>query len=958
MAVCIAGMHRSGTSMVARALNVCGLYLGPKDELMEPGIDNPDGFWENLRFVEVNDAVLNQLGGGWDWPSWKLDWADEKLAYSRSQARQLVKAFDDFEPWGWKDPRNSLTLPFWRDVVRDMRVVISLRNPLEVAFSLSNRNSSSYALGLTLWLAYNERALEATTPGERIVTHYDAYFHDPESEARRVLAFLGIEANDEGIDTLSTVVSPQRRKNQSSIQQLVDAHVSNEIVELYLAMCEEAGWTDTDDGPSRNTLEGDSEIGRQRALTIASGLQPRPAGANGGVEEEEDLQERVVAASAGRIEKSALTPVSVGRELVQLRTQLAQHEENIARSSSEQDARFEDLIARLEALSDAQTRLHADLSEAQTRLHMDLAEARAELIPRETVIGESLRELRAEMARREGDDQNRYDALVADSARREASFRGVVKDLAKVLLEEESPEAEARFRAKQLHREIEAAVATLPLPGTVVVISKGDPDLLRALDGRTGWHFPPGEDGGYAGYYPATSTAAIAQLEALRAKGADYLLIPAPSLWWLEHYRAFRHHLERNYPTLVSEPELGVIIGLKESTVPAKLAWCGDVEAMISEFERRFDRDPAILDWNTGTDLASLYPHLTVFSPTQDDSILPYLDGSVDVVAIGSEDLDGREEAARVAAAAVLTIGPAGRNGDSLDVAVEWKAAGRSKPPPSVTVLIPSYNGIEHTERCVIRLGETLAGDYDVEILVVDDCSTDDTQERLIALGKVEPRLRVLRNLENLGFLATNNRGAEEARGDMLVLLNNDTLPMPNWLPPLLRVFDHYPDTGAVAGKLIYPDGTLQEAGGIIFSDGRAANFGKWEVDAEHPLFNYVREVDYGSAALLATKRALWLEVGGFDTRYRPIYCEDSDYCFKLREHGYRVYYQPESVVIHVEGATSGTDESSGDKRYQVRNREQLAEKWRDVLKRQPPYPSRFDYETLHAIAVRDEGGW
>jgi O-antigen biosynthesis protein len=105
------------------------------------------------------------------------------------------------------------------------------------------------------------------------------------------------------------------------------------------------------------------------------------------------------------------------------------------------------------------------------------------------------------------------------------------------------------------------ASRVLPRQATVLVISKGDDDLLQ-LDGRTAWHFPRAEDGSYAGYYPATSANAVAHLEALRAKGADFLLFPTTALWWLEHYAGLRQHLERHYQTLASEENTGLIVAL------------------------------------------------------------------------------------------------------------------------------------------------------------------------------------------------------------------------------------------------------------------------------------------------------------------------------------------------------------------------------------------------------------
>ena len=115
-AVCIAGAHRSGTSMLARLLHACGLELGPESELMPAQADNPDGFWENIRFVALNDEILNELGGAWDLPP-ERDFQSDRLDPLRTKAELLIQDFSPSAHWGWKDPRNSLTLPFWQELL-------------------------------------------------------------------------------------------------------------------------------------------------------------------------------------------------------------------------------------------------------------------------------------------------------------------------------------------------------------------------------------------------------------------------------------------------------------------------------------------------------------------------------------------------------------------------------------------------------------------------------------------------------------------------------------------------------------------------------------------------------------------------------------------------------------------------------------------------------------------------
>jgi len=159
-------------------------------------------------------------------------------------------------------------------------------------------------------------------------------------------------------------------------------------------------------------------------------------------------------------------------------------------------------------------------------------------------------------------------------------------------------------------------------------------------------------------------------------------------------------------------------------------------------------------------------------------------------------------------------------------------------------------------------------------------------------------------------------------------------------------------DAGAVGGMLLYPSGTLQEAGGVIFSDGSAANFGNGE-SPDDATYRFVRAVDYCSGALLATRREVFEEHGGFDTAYRPGYYEDADYCFRLRRAGLCTYYQPRSAIIHLEGGTAGTDLSTGPKRLQVTNRETFSNRWADELTNQAHPPNGFDRGVWSQLARR-----
>jgi GT2 family glycosyltransferase len=559
-----------------------------------------------------------------------------------------------------------------------------------------------------------------------------------------------------------------------------------------------------------------------------------------------------------------------------------------------------------------------------------------------------------------------YDARLIVSALQQTSFAAAPQ-----ASDSEADLASAGDRRTDLAYEAcvrrirEVVRTTVPEDGTVIVASKGDESMLD-LYGREAWHFPQEPTGEYAPQYPTGATAVIAHLEALRAGGADYLLVPKPMFGWLRGHPKFSQYLSHHYSLAVEDEETCAIYELRKSPDAAVSSWWGQISELISEHRDRLDRDPSILDWHTGLEVKEHFPDETVFQPPGgNEAELPYFDHSVDIVLVAAPDPSLLREAERVAAYAVATLAPADDTTpvdpfveswqEDLVMSIKHSRKQRPRPAPSTSIIIPTCDGHDHVRSCLTSLEETLPDPFEGEVIVVDDASGTEVAKTLRdVIRNSRLQINVLRNQENRGFVSSCNHGARSASGDFLVFLNDDTLPQHGWLPPLLRIFREHPDAGAAGGRLVYPDGTLQEAGNVIFSNGSGANFGRGDyVDA--PLYKYVREVDYCSGALLATPRDVFIELGGFDERYRPAYYEDADYCFTLREHGKRVYYQPESIVLHVEGATGGTDLNSGVKRYQSVNRVKFVEKWASTLRHQPDAPGDYGPRTWHLLAVRQD---
>lgn len=262
---------------------------------------------------------------------------------------------------------------------------------------------------------------------------------------------------------------------------------------------------------------------------------------------------------------------------------------------------------------------------------------------------------------------------------------------------------------------------------------------------------------------------------------------------------------------------------------------------------------------------------------------------------------------------------------------------------PLVSILIPNKDHREDLKRCVDSIrGKSTYDHY--EIIIIENNSTEQETFRYYEELKQDPRIRIVSREGRFNYSAVNNEGFREAKGEQILLLNNDTEVISgDWIQEML-MYTQRPDVGAAGAKLYYPDGTIQHAGigiGIKMLAGHYHRGAAGNSDGYYGRLKYAQDVSAVTGACMMIPRKVYAQMNGLDESFSVVF-NDVDLCLRIREAGYLIVWTPWAELIHYESKSRGSDEDTPEKkRFFVRETNRFLRRWYKALEAGDPYYNR-----------------
>lgn len=920
--ILISGMHRSGTSALAKV--IAGTGFDPGQNLMPSGKDNKSGFYEDMEIYRLNNNILSDLYLNWN-KTELLNLRKLKILFDFILSKYIEEAVDiigrklkSSKSIVIKDPRFSILMPFWNEVFRtfedtDIKQFLTVRNPLDVSGSLLERNGMQKRPGIKLWFYYYYCFLEDAVY-DTFVLNYEDLVLNPDLFSNKISKFISVEES-----LINKAINEAVNKNQyhhksadSSIEDLTKEiiYVKKAYKILRSFNCE------TDTGKLKEYLnlfdtdQFNTSDCQNKDISYSSNLFLHPINDPASfrkleVNHKQGLVKFEFEITEPRVFNSGNLFISDNPCFAEIEYIRVFNEDNVAENvdftgnyffrkdsycffqSSVPEIKFNlkayGLVKKVEIrlFLEVNNEIYQDLMLAVQKFFIE---------KQNTLLSEKQTENQKEEIGRFYRNEKLTEDIefikhgfidIFDTIKLTDARSGEILELKEILLNKLGQE-------QKTNRKLTKSIENLIRENSLInkKIEKEQQHLQELYADNRVKEERIGE-----------LTSIIKELEIKIRNLND---------------ENTEKNAKAEYLWKVKQSNDQEILRLKDDIkkVKSSLSWILSYPVRFFGQLLNFILSPlGFLFKDVGFAIALLRREgLKKFLYR----FLWYLRGkrlNEDIyLAVNNNKL--KKESATI-------------------VDFEEEIILPSNHHPVVSIIIPVHNKWEYTYRCIKSICEqTKYSSY--EIILADDNSSDDTRKATETIKN----LKYFRNESSLHFVRNCNKAASIASGRYLHFLNNDVIVHGNWLSSLIEVFENYKDAGIAGSKLIYPDGRLQEAGGIIWNDATGWNYGKFD-DPSKPEYNYLKETDYVSGASLMIKKELWEQLGGFDETFSPAYFEDTDLAFRVREKGYKVLYQPLSVITHFEGVSHGKDENKGLKKFQVENRKKFLNKYQNLLNEQ-----------------------
>ena len=900
--IVVLGMHRSGTSAITRGLEVLGAEFGPELMPAQEG-DNEKGFWEDLGIYKINERVLEKIGSRWDaWSHFELDKNQLSLLAEEKQAAiTLLRNRVAMHPvYAFKDPRTCSLLPFWQWVFESLEntrihYLLAIRTPRSVAASLNRRNDFPEKKSHVLWLRHNYAVLSTLPQKAFTVVDYDRLMAAPEKEVMRLAEAIDMpeSAIDQGalVEYTQNFLTGDLRHSKFGVDDVAKIRDVPLIGDIYTCL-----YSLSKDEDIKNQL--DNLVPRVKEYF---NKQTPFFCYIDSIEEENSTVYRLLhtAKSEGAALQDENEAMKMERQtLMGERDELQSEKSALLGEHKTLMGLHETVLGERDELQHEKSILLGE-HESLMALHEKLLGERDELKTEKSALAaeyELLKAERTELVSERDELKTEKSALAAEYELLKAERTELVSERDELKTEKSALAAEYELlkaeRTELVSERDELETEKSALEGGLESLQPEHRVLTAEYNKVVSdyAHFRHLSDEKLKQIYSRLHVydrSLLGRGQALVERIYSVLRLRSQS-------RSYRRQLIDEANSYLSEKE----VNPTEYASPH-----GRIRLMVKVLAYALRHPYSSLRQFSFYRLKKLVR--TILSNDR---------------SLANSWVDGRFPSEPRQQQISLI-----QENESID---SLKLNFPKVSQPIVSIVVPVFNEYRTTISCLRAVLEN-SGNLDYEVIVGDDASTDITRN-------IESRIdniKVVRANDNQGFLRNCNDAVRKAKGEYVVLLNNDTNVQPGWLQPLIDVIQNNADVGLVGPKLLFADGKLQEAGGIIWKDGSGWNYGRGQ-DAAQPEFNYLRETDYISGACIMFRKTDWDALKGFDEAFCPAYYEDTDLAFQMRQNGLKVIYQPESEVVHFEGVSNGTDVGSGVKKNQVINQKKFTEKWHEVLEK------------------------